>query len=76
MIHKNELPDNFKVVINDSTVIDATTYSFSGNLEQKGKYDGKEIRLVITTSSGFLGFGAGYDALVFVSDELAATFKL
>ena len=37
--------NNFKVVINDSTVIDKNTGLFSGSLEEKGSYKGKDVKL-------------------------------
>ena len=72
--HNNGVTNNFQVVINDSTVIDAGTNIFSGSLEEKGIYKGKEVKLIVTTSTGFLG-DKSYDAMVFVSNELAGRFK-
>jgi len=73
--HTDGVTQNFKVVINDSTVIDKGANFFSGNLEEKGKYKGKEVKLIVTYSSGFLGIGTGYEAMVFISNELAGKFK-
>jgi outer membrane lipoprotein SlyB len=73
--HTSGVSQNFKVVINDSTVIDKGANFFSGNLETKGNYRGKEIKLIVSYSSGFLGIGAGYEAMVFISNELAGKFK-
>ncbi len=73
--HTSGMSQNFKVVINDSTVIDKGANFFSGNLETKGSYKGKEVKLIVTYSSGFLGIGAGYEAMVFISNELAGKFK-
>lgn len=75
VLHKSGVTESFQVVINDSTVIDATPNFFTGNAEAKGKYRDKEIKLIVTYSSGFLGIGAGYEAMVFVSNELAGKFK-
>ena len=73
--HTSGMSQNFKVVINDSTVIDKGADFFTGNLEAKGMYREKEIRLMVSYSAGFLGIGSGYEALVFVSNELAGKFK-
>ncbi len=73
--HTSGVTENFKVVVNDSTVIDKGANFFTGNLETKGNYRGKEIKLIVTYSSGFLGIGAGYEAMVFISNELAGKFK-
>jgi len=75
VLHSSGVTDNFKVVINDSTVIDESPNFFTGNAEAKGKYREKEIKLIVTYSSGFLGIGEGYEAMVFVSNELAGKFK-
>lgn len=73
--HSSGITENFKVVINDSTVIDEGANFFSGNLEAKGNYRGKDVKLIVTYSSGFLGIGSGYEAMVFISNELAGKFK-
>ncbi len=73
--HNDALVHNFKVVINDSTVIDKDVNLFTGNAEAKGMYDNKEVRLLVNYSSGFLGIGKKYTALVFIEKELAAKFE-
>lgn len=75
VLHKSGVTQSFQVVINDSTVIDESPNFFTGNAEAKGKYRNREIKLIVTYSSGFLGIGAGYEAMVFVSNELAGKFK-
>ena len=73
--HTSGVTQNFKVVINDSTVIDNGANFFSGNMEEKGSYKGKEVKLMVSYSAGFLGIGSGYTAMVFVNNELAGKFK-
>ena len=73
--HTSGVTQNFKVVINDSTVIDASANFFTGRLERKSKYRGEEIKLIVTYSSGFLGFGAGFESIVLVNNEMAGKFK-
>ena len=74
VLHKSGVTDNFKVVINDSTVIDDDANFFSGNAEAKGTYRGKEVKLIVTHSTGFLGMDEKYTAMVFISNELAGKF--
>ena len=73
--HIGGVTQNFKVVINDSTVIDQGANFFTGNMEEKGSYQGKEVKLMVSYSAGFLGIGSGYTAMVFVNNELAGKFK-
>lgn len=75
VLHKSGITENFKVVINDSTVIDDDANFFSGNAEAKGTYRGKEVKLMVTYSSGFLGVGKKFTAMVFISNELAGKFE-
>lgn len=75
VIHKSGITQSFQVVINDSTVIDESLNFFTRNAEAKGKYRDKEIKLIVTYSSGFLGIGEGYEAMVFVNNELVGKFK-
>jgi hypothetical protein len=75
VLHTSGVTQHFKVVINDFTVIDEGANVFTGSLEEKGKYRGKEVKLIVTYSSGFLGIGSGYEAMVFINNELAAKFK-
>ena len=66
---------SFQVVVNDSTVIDESVNMISGNLEARGKYRNADIKLIVNYSSGGLfGIGKGYDAIVFVNNELAGKF--
>jgi hypothetical protein len=65
---------NFRVIINDSTVIGESANFLNGILVEHGTYKGKEIKLTVTYSSGFLGIGAGYEALVFINNERAGKF--
>jgi len=74
VLHKSGVTQNFKVVINDSTVIDDDANFFSGNAEAKGTYRGKEVKLMVTYSHGFLGIGEKFIAMVFISNELAGKF--
>jgi hypothetical protein len=73
--HTSGVTQNFEVVINDSTVINSGANFLTGNLEEKGTYKGREVKLIVTYTSGFLGIGAGYEAMVFISNELAGKFK-
>ena len=71
--HKSGVTQNFKVVINDSTVIDDDANFLTGNAEAKGVYRGKEVKLMVTYSKSFFG-GEKFTAMVFISNELAGKF--
>lgn len=75
VLHKSGVTQNFKVVVNDSTVIDDDADFFSGNAEAKGVYRGREVKLMVTHSSGFLGIGEKYTAIVLISNELVGRFE-
>jgi hypothetical protein len=74
-VNKSAIGNNFTVTINDSLVIDKSANFFTGNLEERSKYKDKEIKLLVTYTPGFLGIGAGYEAMVFINNELAGKFK-
>jgi len=71
----NSVTKNFKVVINDSTVIDKNANFFTGNAEAKGTYENKEVKMIVTFTPGFLGIGQGFEVMVFIENELAGKFK-
>ena len=73
--HKSGAKQNFRVVINDSTVINKNANFFTGNLESEGHYREKDVKLMVSYSRGFLGFGSHYNALVMVNNELAGKFR-
>jgi len=74
VLHNSVIVDNFKVVINDSTVIDKNVELFTGNLEAKANYKNSEVKLLVTYTPGFLGTKS-YQAMVFVNNELIGKFK-
>lgn len=74
VLHKSGVTQNFKVVINDSTVIDDDANFLTGNAEAKGIYRDKEVKLLVTYSKSFFG-GEKFTAMVFISNELAAKFE-
>src|ERR1035437_4683372 len=61
---------SFQVIINDSTLIDASQNIFTKSLGAKSKYRDKEIKLSVNYSSGFLGIGSGYHAILLIDNEL------
>ncbi len=73
--HKSGVTDNFKVVINDSTVIDESANFVKGNLEETGRFRDKEVRLLVTYADGVLGVGRKFTATVFISNELATKLE-
>jgi hypothetical protein len=74
-VNKSAIGNNFTVTINDSLVIDKSANFFTGSLETRSEYQNKEIKLMVTYTSGFLGIGSGYEAMLFVNNELAGKFK-
>lgn len=74
VVHKSGVTQNFKVVINDSTVIDDDANFLTGNAEAKGMYRDKEVKLMVTYSKSFFG-GEKFTAMVFISNELAGKFE-
>ena len=72
---KSGIGQNFKVTIDDSTVIDKGANVFTGNLNAEGTYRGNKVELLVTYSTGFLGIGSGYTAIVTIDNEVAGKFK-
>ena len=72
VFHSAGVTDNFKVVINDSTVIDETVNFLSGDGQASGKYKNKDVKLTVNHSSNLLG--DKFTAFVFINNELAAKF--
>lgn len=75
VIHSTSVTDNFKVVINDSTVIDKNANVMTGKLEEKGRYREKVVKLVVTFTKGMYKAGGEFEAFVYVENKLAAKFK-
>ena len=74
MVHQVGAVDNFKVIINDSTVIDKKVNAVTSKIEETGKYRDREVKLVVSYIKE--SYGSGYfDALVYIENKLAAKFK-
>ena len=73
--HKSGILESFQVTINDSMVIDESTNFLTGNLDAKGKYRNKNVKLNVIYSTGFLGMSSEYHATVFIDNQLVAKFK-
>ena len=67
--------NGFKLIIDDSTVIDKEVGYFSQSMDASGQYRGRQVKLLVTYNSGFLGIGSGYTALVFIDNQLVDKFK-
>jgi len=74
--HSYGTGDNIKVIINDSTVIEVSALVFAADVEKKGIYRGKEIKLHIVVKGGPTSVVWNYEALVYVDNELAGKFNL
>ena len=73
--HKSSILETFQVIINDSTVIDESTNFLTGNLDAKGKYRNKNVKLNVIYNAGIFGIGTAYHATVFIENKLVAKFK-
>ena len=74
VVHKVGAVDNFKVIINDSTVIDKNVNAVTSKIEETGKYRNREVKLVVSYTQE--SYGSGYfDAFVYIENKLAAKFK-
>jgi hypothetical protein len=74
-IEKSSIMDQFEVIINDSTVIEETPNMFTNSLDVKSLYRGKEVKLLVNYSTGCLGIGSGYNAILFIDNEMAGQFS-
>lgn len=66
----------FQLLINGSAVIEKATSPATNSLAARADYQGHEVILVVTYTSGFLGIGTGHEAHVFIDNELAAKVKI
>jgi hypothetical protein len=74
VVHIVGAVDHFKVLINDSTVIDKRVNAVTSKLEEKGSYRDREVKLVVSYTQE--SYGSGYfDAIVYIENKLAAKFK-
>jgi hypothetical protein len=74
VVHQVKAVDNFKVIINDSTVIDKNVNAVTSKIEETGKYRNREVKLLVSYINE--SYGSGYfDALVYIENKLAAKFK-
>ena len=74
VVHQIKAVDNFKVIINDSTVIDKNVNAVTSKIEETGKYRNREVKLVVSYTQE--SYGSGYfDAFVYIENKLAAKFK-
>ena len=72
--HNTGVTDNFKVIINDSTVIDKNTNGLTGKIEETGKYREKEVKLVVQYIQESYGSGS-FETVVYIENKLAAKFN-
>jgi hypothetical protein len=74
VVHQVGAVDNFKVIINDSTVIDKRVNAVTSKLEETGKYRDREVKLVVSYIKE--SYGSGYfETLVYIENKLAGKFK-
>ena len=75
VIHETAVTDRFKVIINDSTVIDKKANLITAKIEEIGKYREKEIKLVVSYEKDEYRISGGFVAFVYVENKLAAKFN-
>ena len=75
-VKKSAGGSTFQLMINGATVIEKATSLATNSLAARADFQGHEVILVVTYSSGFLGIGTGHEAHVFIDNELAAKLKL
>jgi hypothetical protein len=63
-------------MINGTVVVEKNVSPTTNSLATRTEYQGQEIILVATYTSGFLGIGTGHEVHVFVNNELAAKLKI
>lgn len=74
VVHQIKAVDNFKVVINDSTVIDKSVNAVTSKIDESGKYRDREVKLLVSYIK--VSYGSGYfEAIVYIENKLAAKFK-
>ena len=74
VVHQLKAVDNFKVVINDSTVIDENVNAVTSKIDETGKYRNREVKLLVSYIK--VSYGSGYfEAIVYIENKLAAKFK-
>lgn len=74
VVHQLKGVDNFKVIINDSTVIDKNVNAVSSKIDETGKYRDREVKLLVSYIKE--SYGSGYfEAIVYIENKLAAKFK-
>jgi len=74
VVHQVKAVDNFKVIINDSTVIDKNVNAVTSKIEETGKYRDREVKLVVSYTQE--SYGSGYfEAIVYIENKLAGKFK-
>lgn len=75
-IKHNRFTQNFKVFINDSLVIDDAANFLFGDFVSKGKYDDKEVKLIVSYKRDLLTNQEIYEAMIFVENELIGKLRL
>lgn len=74
-IEKRGIEHEFHVIINDSLIIKRAAQAWTGDLEAEGEYAGRPIKLVVKYSYGFLGSGAGFEAILYIAGNPAAVTR-
>jgi hypothetical protein len=62
--------EQFEVFVNDTIIFEESPNMFTSTIDEKTTYKNHLFRLLVNYSSGFLGIGEGYEALLFCDNEL------
>lgn len=62
--------EQFEVYVNDEMIFEESPNMFTTSIDEKTTYKNHQFRLLVNYSSGFLGIGEGYEALLFCDNEL------
>jgi hypothetical protein len=75
-VQRSASGNTFQLMINGTVVVEKNVSPTTNSLATRTEYQGQEIILVATYTSGFLGIGTGHEVHVFVNNELAAKLKI
>jgi len=62
--------EQFEVYVDDEMILEETPNMFTSTIDEKTTYKNQVFRLLVNHHSGFLGIGEGYEAILFVNNEM------
>jgi hypothetical protein len=70
MIEYGTVSEQFEVYVDDEMILEETPNMFTNTIDEKTTYKNSVFRLLVNYSSGFLGIGEGYEAILFINNEM------